>query len=109
MENKTKLDFLKELKVHLNWIGVWRIDSSVRERNVSVLKNCVMLSAFVSYFMSTGWFRLFFAQTIREITESSFFTLAALLFIVWYSILILKRNEYAAIFDELNEKIGQSK
>lgn len=108
-QNKIKMESFKELKLHLNEIGVLRVDSSAKERNSTIIKNCVVLGALVSCLVSVVWFRLSSAQTIREITESSCCSLSVLLFIVWYLALICQRENYAAFFDELDMKMQRSK
>lgn len=102
------MELFKELKVHLNWIGVWRSDCSARAKELSVLKKCVVYITLISSFLSTGWFRLFSAQTVRETTESSFFALSALGLVAWYSVLLWQHQQYATILDELDVKMKQS-
>lgn len=103
-----QMESFKELKRHLNWLGVWRVDTGVKENKLCVIKNCVVLSVLLIYFLPTTWFRLFSAQSIRDCAESSHFALASLLCIVWYSTLLWQREKYAAIFNELDAKIEQS-
>lgn len=109
MANNIKIETFKELKYHLHLIGVLRADSSDKERKSAIIKNCFVLGTLVSYFISVAWFRLFSAKSVHEISESSIFTIGAVLWIAWYSVLVWKRKEYAAMFDELDAKIEKSK
>lgn len=102
------MESFKELKFRLHRFGIVHADSSAKEWRLSIIKNCVVLCSFVSFFVSTGWFRLFAAQSIDEITMSSFLALVALLHTVWYSALIWQRHQYTAIFNEIDVKIQQS-
>lgn len=108
MVPKIKMEIFKELRVNLKSIGVFEVNSSAKERNLAILRKCVVITSHVTYFVTTGWFRLFSAKSIREITESSYFTLGALLVFVWYLILIWQRHKYAALLDELETMIDQS-
>lgn len=103
------MEIFKELNRLLISLGVWRANSSARGRNVCIIKNCLVLSTLLTYFVTSAWFRIFSAQTIHETTVSSNVALNALLCIVWYSALTLQRENYAAIFNELNTIIEQRK
>lgn len=108
MKPKIKFESFVELKIHFNRIGVFTADSSIKKRNSAIIKNCDVLCTFAKLFVTTGWFRLFSAQSIYEIAESSCTTLYAILYFMWMTILIWKREKYAAIFDELDDIIEKS-
>lgn len=98
-----------ELTRHLNWLGILQVDSTVKEQKLKIVKNCVAFFALTTGFISTVWYRLFNAKSVHEITESNYFTLSWLLYIGWYSALFWHCKTYAAIFDELDTTIEQSK
>lgn len=106
---KIRMEPLKELKLHLKLIGISFADSNPKENQLALIKNCVVISYFVAAIMSAGWFRLFYARSNREITESSFPVLITFLYLAWYSALVWQRQNYADILDELAQKIEQSK
>lgn len=106
---KIQVEIFKELKKHLKLIGILFTNANPKEKQSAITKNCVVVTFLVTLFISSGWFRLFFAQSTREISESSFMALIALLYIAWYSTFIWQRQKYAAILGELLDKIEKSK
>lgn len=108
MAPNTRMESFKELKVHLKTIGLRRANSSLKERNSCIIKNCVVFFALASFFASAGWFRIFSAQSVLESTESSFFALIAMLCIAWHSTLFWLWEKYAALSYALDAEIEQS-
>lgn len=109
IQNKIENKSFKELTRRLILIGVWRGDSSARERILCLIKNCVILITFMSFFVTAEWFVIFSAKSTREITESSYFALTSLLCFIWYSILMWKRDKYANIIKDVDIINEQSK
>lgn len=66
------METIKELRVHLERIGIVFANCNSKEKQLAIIKNCILVTSLVSAFISTGWFRLFSAQSTRGKTESIF-------------------------------------
>lgn len=96
------------LRKYLRFFGIIRESSNIYEQFVNIALNCLILSVFLIYFLTTLCFFIFDAHTFQDYIDSSFYVLSSLLTMVWYVIYVWQRHKYGHLFDVLNTIIETS-
>lgn len=96
------------LRNHLNILGVLQTSTTRKRRIARIAVTCFLFGLSIIYFVTSFWFYLFAAQTTIESIESLFSTVCAIRNIVWYTICLWYRNEYATLFADLDAIIDRS-
>lgn len=103
------MEIFHDLKNKLKMFGILKENSSPKAVKLAKIKNILTFSILISGIISTTFYLLFADKTPPEYTESIIETLFAILVFMWYSTLYWKRQTYADLFIELDEKINKRK
>lgn len=102
------MDLFEILKRNWRLMGIFKCDTK-RDQILSITLKSVCLTIMISFTSSISWFLVFDAQTPRQHLECSYYILASVLLLAWYSILIWQNKNYLDLFDHLNGIIEISK
>lgn len=99
---------LDTLKYYFGWLGILSFDSQPRNILFASILQWIYCGMFALYVLTTSWFFVFDAVTFQDYSRSFFFVSIATLSTIWYVIHVVRRNEYADIFQDFEHIIGTS-
>lgn len=106
-QNKRRMQTLVFLKNRMCLVGIF---PDVKQSKIlQFVKNFGFLTAFVVFFLSSTWFLVFHAKKQTEYTECFYFGSCGLALLIIYGSNIWLSKEYAALFDNLDAVVEQSR
>lgn len=99
------LDTLKNL---FCWMGIIQFESHPNRVVFAAILQAICSGIFALYALTTFWFFAFDAVTFADYSRSFFFLVTAMLCASWYMTYLMYKDEFADIFDELNNIIEKS-
>lgn len=96
------------LKIHLNSFGILQTDAAKKPSLnpyilIGNLSGCLVL-----FFVSTAWFFVFSSKSNVKSAQSLYFTVSALVIVVWYSICLWNGDKYDSLFADSDAIIEKS-
>lgn len=90
-------------------MGILEYNFNIRRQNSTIFLNFLLLSIHLFIFLTILWYSAFEGQSFKEISEGMAFLLASIMGISCYGFFILKKNEYAKLFGDIDGIITSSK
>lgn len=103
------MKFFEELSIKLNQLGIFPQVHGPKTKLIVIAKRCGLFAIYTTYFLAPTCYFIFEAQTPRQRSKSLILVLFSMLELSWYSVHLLQREKYVALFNELNSIIEKSK
>lgn len=107
--SQIEMEFFATLKGRLSQLGIFNWDSDIKAKRIALAKRCGITIICISFPLSSAWYVLFEAEEPRQHSEGVVAFLGSSMTLWWNCALILQRDKYVAILDELNTIINKSK
>lgn len=97
------------LKFHLRLMGILKWDNSLRAKNNTILRNCIVLGSSILFLSTTGLFVIFKAKTQKETATATVFLMSGIFMKLWYILLIWNKEKIEKLFDDMDVIIQKRK
>lgn len=104
-----EMELFEIIKIHLSRLGIFQVELDYKTKIKAVTTRCALYIIYVTFFISSAWYRIFEAQTPIQQSESLTFVLSSAILSTWYLALDFQSEKYATILDKLNTIIAKSK
>lgn len=108
-ESQIEMNYFEEVSAKLHRLGIFHCDPDSKSKRIVIATRCGLFTIYIAYFLASAWYFVFEAETPRKRSESLIYVLGSLLMLSWYSAFLFQSKTYAALTDELNEIVGESK
>lgn len=99
---------LDTLKRYFRWLGILEYDSHPNRLQFAMILKCICGGLLSYYVLSVHWYFIFDAVTFEDYSRSFFFCLSSSLGASFYVTYLMRKKEYADIFDDLDVIIEKS-
>lgn len=96
------------LKRLMTLIGMLKSDSTGYRKTVIIATNSLCFMALFTFWITTFWFTAFEARDPNEYAIALYYMVISLALLLVYLYIFTKRNDFAEMFEELDEMFKKS-
>lgn len=96
------------LQIQMQWLGILPRHANQSGKTIRLFLNFAIFGIFLEFFLTTLWYFAFTANTLIEHAESFYVVTFAAVLLTWYSIYLWHRDDFRALFLDLDKIILRS-
>ena len=96
------------LQVQMRWMGIFPLNAKQNGKITRLFLNCVYFVIILEFILTTLWYFAFTAVTLIEYAQCFYVTTFAFVVLVWYLSYLWHRDDFRALFLDLDKIVLKS-